>query len=228
MEELVYSNDKGVFTNSSKVAKKFGKQHKNVLASIQNVLEQIPEGNDQLIFKPVTYIDSKGEVRPEYEMNRDAFSLLVMGFTGEKAMKFKIEFINAFNKMEEKLSQNHAAPMSMEEMMIFQLQEKIKDRKRLEALEENNKEIQQEIKLIKAHQTTSPNNYFTVAGFASLKNIYIDLGTAKKIGMESSKHCKELGYVMGSVPDARYGTVKTYPVDVLDSIFKQNNFTSRT
>ncbi|EPX9001088.1 Rha family transcriptional regulator, partial [Campylobacter coli] len=50
-----------------------------------------------------TYKDKKGELRPCYNLTRDGFSLLVMGFTGEKAYKWKIEFIKAFNEMEKRL-----------------------------------------------------------------------------------------------------------------------------
>ncbi|EIT5471598.1 Rha family transcriptional regulator, partial [Campylobacter coli] len=50
-----------------------------------------------------TYKDKKGELRPCYNLTRDGFSLLVMGFTGEKAYKWKVEFIKAFNEMEKRL-----------------------------------------------------------------------------------------------------------------------------
>lgn len=53
------------------------------------------------MFAEVELPDTYGRMRPAYIMNRDGFSLLVMGFTGEKALRFKLEYIDAFNKMEQ-------------------------------------------------------------------------------------------------------------------------------
>lgn len=46
------------------------------------------------------YLDDQKNLQPYYEMDKDFFTLLVMGFTGEKALKFKIDYINRFNQME--------------------------------------------------------------------------------------------------------------------------------
>lgn len=84
-------------TDSRKVAYYFGKQHKNILKRLEN-LNCSAEFN-RLNFKPVKYTDSKGEKRPMYLMTQDGFTLLVMGFTGKKAMQFKEAYINEFNQM---------------------------------------------------------------------------------------------------------------------------------
>ena len=52
------------------------------------------------LFAESTYADSQGKAQPMYLMTRDGFSLLAMGFTGERALRFKLDFINAFNNME--------------------------------------------------------------------------------------------------------------------------------
>jgi Rha family phage regulatory protein len=96
MTDLVVINQGKPCTTSRKIASKFGKEHKNVLRSIET-LECSNEFN-QLNFEPVDYMDAKGEKRPEYLITRDGFSFLIMGFTGREAAKFKEEFINAFNK----------------------------------------------------------------------------------------------------------------------------------
>lgn len=54
-------------------------------------------------FRPVEYQDSKGETRPSVDMTRDGLSYLIMGFKGLKALKFKLAYITAFNKMEAEL-----------------------------------------------------------------------------------------------------------------------------
>ncbi|ELY5601557.1 Rha family transcriptional regulator, partial [Campylobacter coli] len=92
--------DNAVYTTSLSVAEVFNKNHKNIIRKIN----EFPKDNfTKLNFELSKYIDSTGRILPCYKITRDAFSLLVMGFTGEKAYKWKIEFIKAFNEMEKRL-----------------------------------------------------------------------------------------------------------------------------
>ncbi|MCV3396048.1 Rha family transcriptional regulator [Campylobacter lari] len=94
--ELEVANDQ-VTTTSLSVAAVFNKRHDNIIAKI----ETFPKDSfTDLNFKASKYTDSTGRVLPCYKITRDGFSLLVMGFTGEKAYKWKLAFINAFNEME--------------------------------------------------------------------------------------------------------------------------------
>jgi len=88
-------------TTSLNIAHVFGKEHKNVLQAIERL--EVPEEFNRLNFQPVEYHDAKGEKRPMVQITRDGFTILVMGFTGPKAMKFKLAYIDAFNRMEEEL-----------------------------------------------------------------------------------------------------------------------------
>lgn len=100
MQDLVFRSEKGnAITNSLLVAAKFGKKHKDVLRSIRTLISSAQ--NCAQFFYSDNYKDSTGKKNELYVMNRDGFSLLVMGFTGKDALKFKLDFINAFNKMEE-------------------------------------------------------------------------------------------------------------------------------
>ncbi|EAI4210941.1 Rha family transcriptional regulator [Campylobacter coli] len=103
-QEVVFENkDEQVFCTSLDIAKVFGKNHFHVLRDIENILNDLREIGDlqcKSNFGLVKYKDKKGEFRPAYQISRDGFSLLAMGFTGKKALRFKIAFINAFNEME--------------------------------------------------------------------------------------------------------------------------------
>ena len=102
MEELVYLSKKDEAVCSSlQVAEKFGKRHADVIRSINNLLENDSTQNCVRCFNKSSYTDAKGEKRPMYVMNRDGFTFLVMGFTGNKANEWKWQYIKAFNKMEE-------------------------------------------------------------------------------------------------------------------------------
>jgi len=88
-------------TSSRKVAEYFGKDHKNVLQSIQS-LPCSPEFTE-LNFQPSEYTDSTGRKLPEYLLTKNGFMFLVMGFTGAKAAKLKEAYIAEFDRMEAEL-----------------------------------------------------------------------------------------------------------------------------
>ncbi|GEM_PF-3340028 len=85
-------------TNSLNIAAVFGKQHKDVLESIRSL--NVPAEFDQRNFPPISYKDTCGRDQTAYNLTRDGFTLLVMGFTGRKAMQFKLAYIEEFNRME--------------------------------------------------------------------------------------------------------------------------------
>ncbi len=95
-------------TTSLKVAEVFGKQHKDVLRKIAT-LDCSKDFNERN-FALVTYQDGKGEARPAYEMTKDGFIFVVMGFTGAKAAATKEAYINAFNWMAEQLAAQRPQP----------------------------------------------------------------------------------------------------------------------
>lgn len=95
-------------TTSLKVAEVFGKQHKDVLRKIAT-LDCSKDFNERN-FALVTYQDGKGEARPAYEMTKDGFIFVVMGFTGAKAAATKEAYISAFNWMAEQLAAQRPQP----------------------------------------------------------------------------------------------------------------------
>ena len=97
---LVSINNNQVVVSSRQVAENFGKDHKHVLEGVRTILAA--ENSATKFFYESTFTN-RGKQYPEYLMNRDGFSLLVMGFTGEKALEWKLKYINAFNAMEQEL-----------------------------------------------------------------------------------------------------------------------------
>lgn len=104
MKDLVFKGESNqVLTNSLLVAEKFGKEHKRVLQDIRDLKcsNQFKQHN----FVLSSYCNDQNRELPMYVMNRDGFTLLVMGYTGEDAMKFKEDYIDSFNKMEKILKE---------------------------------------------------------------------------------------------------------------------------
>ena len=130
--ELVYKGTNGqALTTSLMVAKNFGKEHKHVLDAIRNLLNTTVEksafvDNQQLAkMFALTEVEQPmpvgGGVKkiPVYVMNRDGFTLLAMGFTGAKALAFKLEYINAFNAMEQQIRQSSGVPQSFAQALML-------------------------------------------------------------------------------------------------------------
>lgn len=137
-EELVFKGENSqALTNSLLVAEKFGKTHDNVLKAIRNILTGgVVENNETLMFAETTYYNQQnGQSYPMFIMNRDGFTLLAMGFTGKKAMKFKLDYIAAFNKMEAALKESQKK-LSGAEYLLQQAQLMVEQERRMSAVEQ--------------------------------------------------------------------------------------------
>jgi Rha family phage regulatory protein len=97
---LVFPHNDQPMTDSRLVAEYFGKEHRNVTRDIEvKILSDCDKEFTALNFGLSYYTDSTGKKNKMYVMTKDGFSLLAMGFTGKKAMEFKVKYIAAFNKM---------------------------------------------------------------------------------------------------------------------------------
>lgn len=96
---LISIVDGRAMTTSLKIAEKFGKEHKDVLRKIREKMNLFTERN----FTLSEFIDTTGRKLPMYELDRDFTTFLIMGFTGKQADKWKLDYINAFNTMEDML-----------------------------------------------------------------------------------------------------------------------------
>ena len=146
MNEIVFrgTNDQAL-TNSLLVAKSFGKEHKHVLDSIRKLIEGCAEISADPMFEETTYVNEQnGQAYPMYLMNRNGFTLLVMDFKGKRAMQFKLEYIKAFNSMEEhiKASQKPKSQLEILQMSINQL---VEQEHRLSSVERDVAETKKEI-----------------------------------------------------------------------------------
>ena len=98
--------DQQAVTSSLQVAETFDKEHGKVMRAIEGIAKN---GDTHQMFLKSSHInDQNGQSYPMYYMNRDGFALLAMGFTGKKALKFKMQYIEAFNNMEDELKRGYS------------------------------------------------------------------------------------------------------------------------
>ncbi len=102
--KLISSNNT-ITADSRQIARHFEKRHDHIMRDIGSILNQCQDApNFGEMFIPSTYKDSYGRRQRSYQLTRDGFSLLVMGFTGQKALSWKLKYIEAFNAMENQMS----------------------------------------------------------------------------------------------------------------------------
>lgn len=100
VEIMKFGREERAAVTSLDVAETFGKEHYHVLEDIRVIQSNISFPEFSGLFLEDTYTASNGKKNPMYVMGRDGFTLLVMGYTGEAAMRFKLAYINQFNAME--------------------------------------------------------------------------------------------------------------------------------
>lgn len=111
MNEIKINNDNGTLTVSSlQVAEDFEKEHRSILRTIDDLKSEVdPAQNCASLFIESSYVHPKNKQTYRcYNLTRDGFSLLVMGFTGKKALEWKLKYIEAFNLMEQKIRERYS------------------------------------------------------------------------------------------------------------------------
>ena len=116
MNNLVIMKDRQAVTDSLKVAEVFEKQHRHVLEKARNLTAENSAVKN--MFVETTYINKRGQKQPIIYMNRDGFTLIAMGFTGKKALDFKLKYIQAFNEMEQQIRNQSERPKLMQKERI--------------------------------------------------------------------------------------------------------------
>ena len=120
MKELVITQNQNALTTSLIVSEVFGKEHKHVMRDIRNLTVQ--NWTVKEMFVEGVYKNERNREYPMYYMNRDGFSLLAMGFTGKKALEFKLKFIEEFNRMEKYIKENDEFPLQQSQNNLEQVE----------------------------------------------------------------------------------------------------------
>lgn len=148
MGELVFINNDQVVTSSRNVARDFDKRHDHVIRDIENIILSLPKnGEAQQMFYETYYTHEQNkQTYRMFLMNRDGFTLLAMGFTGKKALEFKLKYINKFNEMERELAQQKK-PKTQLEILQESINQLVEQERRIAALEQKQDDITKIISL---------------------------------------------------------------------------------
>lgn len=159
MENLITINKNGQPVASSRdIAEHFEKRHDHVMRDIDAFGKDVPNFGEMFFSAEIP--DSYGRPQRAYLMNRDGFSLLVMGFTGKSALEWKLKYIEAFNRMEAQIKSPQA--MTTAQMFAMQAQVNLEQEQRLAALEsraERNEHTMQKTLDIFSAPAVSPDDW---------------------------------------------------------------------
>ena len=246
MNELVFrgQNDQ-VCTSSFKVAEFFEKNHPDVVRAIDRLCDKLQSTDFQCDAKMSSEIifeehfedipqPNGGTKKGKYFiMNKDAFTLLTMGFTGKRALKFKVDYINAFNEMEAELKSQQTKQLSAAESLLQSVQLLVAHERQLAILEHNQKNMQGAISSLydKVYGMQFQTNMieqklnneidrYTVIGYCSAHNIPMTLTEASIIGGMCSRMCKKRNIPLEPIADRRFGKVNTYPSELIAEAIK--------
>lgn len=246
MTDLVFrgQNDQ-ICTSSFKVAEFFEKNHPDVVRAIDRLRDKMQSTDFQCDAKMSSEIifeehfedipqPNGGTKKGKYFiMNKDAFTLLAMGFTGKKALEFKIAYIDAFNKMEAELKSQQTKQLTAAESLLQSVQLLVAHERQLAIIEHNQKNMQGAISslydkvygmqfetdMVKQKLNNEIDRY-TVIGYCSAHNIPMTRKEAAIIGGTCSRICKKRNIPLESIADPRFGKVNTYPSELIAEVIK--------
>ena len=140
------------------------------------------------------------------------YLMLVKTFTDDLSWKVQRELIKGYF-----IAKEMVRPLTPAEQLLAQAQLMVNMENRLNTIEKNTARLENNLR------RTITSDYFTVIGYANFRGINANTYNSSVIGRKASKICKDCGLAIGKVIDSKYGTINTYPLDVLDEIFALMN-----
>lgn len=160
-----------------------------------------------------------GTPRKEHIIKLDTAKEMAMLERNEKGKQVRRYFIRVEKKYK---SQVVAMSQLSPELQLFQqifrsvAQQQLEQKRQAAEIEC----VKSTVNDVKAKLITRNEDYFTVAGYASLRGLKVDVNRAGMLGRKATKLSREYGYEVSKVKDPRFGTVNSYHVDILKEIFK--------
>ena len=199
------------YLNSREVAEMVGKDHSHLIRDIRNYIDYLTEANfgSSEYFEEDCYKDVTGRTLICYKVSKKGCEFIAHKLTGQKGAEFTAKYIERFHEMQAALKN----PISELEALRTMIDKMIEQERQVQNLSNR-------MDLIEAKTTTSPNEYFTIAGFASIRKQRVDVNRANILGRKAANLSRRLGYDIGKVSDPRFGVVNTYHVDILNDVFR--------
>ena len=177
-------------------------------------------GEDYFLLTPIEFSESfkliqdfiPNNVKEIPLFTESGYLMLVKTFTDDLSWKVQRELVKGYF-----IAKEMVRPLTPAEQLLAQAKLMVDMENRLNILEKNNSRLENNLR------RTITSDYFTVIGYANFRGINANEYNSSVIGRKASKICKDCGLAIGKVIDSKYGTINTYPLDVLDEIFELMN-----
>lgn len=185
-------------------------KNSNGAYNISSMLKTVDEDE-----KLVSKILISGQNREMWFVTEDGLYEVLMQSTKPIAKEWKKKVKEILKEIRK--TGTYTKPLTPAEQLLAQAQLMVNMENRLNILEKNTARLENNLR------RTITSDYFTVIGYANFRGINANAYNSSVIGRKASKLCKDCGLAIGSVIDSKYGTINTYPLDVLDEIFATIN-----
>jgi phage regulator Rha-like protein len=192
--------------SSLEIAELTGKDHKHVMRDIRAMCEQLGVQSAQFW---ADYKDARGRAQHCFYLDRYHTEVLVTGYD----VKRRAAVIKRWYDLETGQAQPAAIKDPQLAVMVQMLTQ-------LDAVKQEQQAQRLELADIKAKITATPEEYYTVAGFASLRGVSVDTKRANFLGRKAAMLSRDYGIHIGKAHSEIYGAVNTYHVDVLCEVFQ--------
>ena len=153
----------------------------------------------------------KGNFARDYAVSIEMAKHLSMMAKTAKAHDYRNYFIECEKKAN--------TPMTTLEFMLYSVNAMIEQDKKVKALEESVSQLDAKIEEVKAKATMSPMDYYSIAGYAGLRGLTVDVHQAGRFGKSATKFSKDNSYEIFKAHSEIFGAVNTYHLDVLTKLF---------
>lgn len=202
------------------IAKVHNREVREITQNFNYVKDKLLKDEDYFIVNKEKISESKiliqdfipNNVKEIPLFTESGYLMLVKTFTDDLSWKVQRELIKGYF-----IAKEMVRPLTPAEQLLAQAQLMVNMENRLNILEKNNARLENNLR------RTITNEYFTVIGYANFRGINANTYNSSVIGRKATKLCKDCGLAIGSVIDSKYGTINTYPLDVLDEIFAMIN-----
>jgi len=211
---VVFEKGGEIFASSRDVADFFDKQHRHVLDAVDRLLSDAEEAMPHFRQGFYTLSSTGSQQHRCFEMTRDGFTLLAMSFTGSKALKWKLRYIEAFNAMESALKKvPEKTPYSWMREVVDDME---RHDKRLFSVEKK-------VEALGAHE-----DYQSIKAYAALNGFRLSKQQSGDLGRAATSLSRQSSQKIGTQPDETYGKVNTYHRSVLEKIFEGLKYLAQT
>jgi Rha family phage regulatory protein len=203
MKLVIVKNNKAV-ANSRNIAKKFRKKHKYVVRSIETLIKK---GIDN--YEKISITNSLNQPGKSYLMDGDGFFFLADYFTDKGDLDLKRHIMQEFFDLRDKLKEQQE--LNPAELLLQQEQRLVDNERKITELEEN------------AEYNFPADEFFTIKTYCNVREIKLLFEDFLEKRKEAIDISNEHDVTIEKIKDKMYGNINKYHIDILDSIFEEDN-----